>query len=315
MPGGKSHCLLALYIISRMSSPSNAGGGEGGPSRATTNDNCTTDHQNNNNNGIDAGGVNNREKDTTNTAGRRGNDKTSTIDNLIGGVVNPFLLNVVDVDGIVRHIDINALLGRVDWDPILAKIDWNTAVLDRIDWNQQLSRIDLNSVVKRVSVDSIVAQSTTGIVSSILDEIRSHVVQADLILHMLVRCNSFHGSGEYRGRGVLPPAPGRRQRTDRQYYPHGRYNKSIAVQGRYCGFISKMFAILTDVITVTIIFSFVLILLKLSWQYFMGLSSESASEKVDQTENDWVIIAYCINWFLYFFLSMLLTGQTFGMAW
>jgi len=201
-------------------------------------------------------------------------------------------------------------------------------------------------------MDSIVAQSTAGVFTQMLDHFRVQVVYADLLLYRIVRGCRFkedqddggndiessrrllarettaasgdgqetprrRKSGRHRTerfQAYLPPAPGRRQRTDFVRYPRGKSNKAIAVQGRYCGFVSKAIAILIDVITVTALFSLLMIILQLAWIYFVGLSKESAVEKTDRTQHSWVVAIFCIYWFLYFFLCVQVTGQTIGMA-
>ncbi|KAG7368795.1 RDD family protein [Nitzschia inconspicua] len=238
--------------------------------------------------------------------------------NYVNNAINHTITDVVDIDGVVRKIDFNKVLEKVDINDVVRRIDWND-VLSTIDWDQQLERIDFNAVVKRVDTSSIIARSSSGIFSSFMDSVRTTVVLMDLYLWVVSRCNvwCYH----QRQRCYLPPKPsharGYRQRNDRHLYPKGRTNKAVAVQGRFCGFVSKAIAIGIDVFVITLLFGFMFQLVEWSMVLFLRQSQNEANEKTSSFRRDqtmWMLALYCVYWFAYFFLCTVLAGQTFGMV-
>jgi len=249
--------------------------------------------------------------------------KTTTTMHPIKDLVNHFV-DVTDVDGVLRRIDvndvvdridINKVIQRVDFNTVLSKIDWN-AQLDKIDWNAQLERIDWDQIVSKVNANAIIAKSSTGMVSSFIDTMRLQLTMMDLYLRILTRCLLW--KEEHRQQIYLPPKPGRhRQRNDRQLYPQGRMNKAIAVQGRYCGFVSKAIAIGIDIFTITIVFALIFRLAQWCLVLFLRIPKDEAKNKTNAfqfQDTEAMLLLYCTGWFLYFFGSVTLAGQTVGMA-
>ena len=230
------------------------------------------------------------------------------------------IIECVDVDGVVRRIhvndvlervDMNALLDDIDWDHHLERIDLNRHI-ERIDVDALLERVDVNKLVERSNLGSIVTQSTTGVFTEVLDALRRQVVVFDYLLFRFLR-----SKWRLEARVRLPPAPAdgeymREESEHGDYYPDGRSNMAIAVQGRCCGFFSKALAVFADIMFVTFSFAVLLLILKQCWILFVGASTETAAEKV-QRDNHWVAILYCFYWFFHFFFGVLLTGKTFGM--
>ena len=218
-------------------------------------------------------------------------------------VVSP-IIQVVDVDGVVQRIDLNEALTNVDLDSHLDRVDINR-LLERVDIDRLVKRVDVNDLVLRSDIGSIIAHSTTGIFTQALDALRTQVVLLDLLLYRL-------SSGCHFGEGKLPPRPGntKQERSRNKPYPKGRVNKAIAVQGRYTGFISKALAILADGSIVTLTFAVLLIIFELCWMFL----SKSGEEKNVDRHNRYVVAIFCLYWFSYFFLSVLIAGKTIGMA-
>jgi uncharacterized RDD family membrane protein YckC len=243
------------------------------------------------------------------------------IDAAVHNTVNSAIA-VVDVDGVVRKIDVNNVVERIDVNAVLDRVDWNH-VIQKIDIDSTIiQRIDMDALMKRIDTRSIIVSSSTGIFSTFMDAMRTNIVIFDLYLWVVSRCK--HWCHHTRQHCYLPPKPPTqhyhgtdyRQRNDRQLYPKGRTNKAVAVQGRYCGFVSKTIAIMIDVFTVTILFSLLFQVIQWFLVIFFNQTHEKASEATKGFQQDQaflVLILYCIYWFLYFFLSVALTGMTFGM--
>lgn len=232
----------------------------------------------------------------------------------ISDVVNHFV-EVTDVDGIIRRIDVDSVVERIDINKLVNRIDLNQ-VLTKIDWNAQLSRVDLDQVLSNVDTNALIARSSTGIFSSFLDAMRFQITMMDLYLRIVTRCRLWRQ--DHRERIYLPPRPGRhRQRNDRELYPKGRTNKAVAVQGRYCGFVSKAVAILGDIFFITVLFAMIFQVVQWCLILFLGISHDEAENKTRDFQrqgNLAMVMMYCGFWFMYFFLSVALAGQTIGMA-
>ncbi len=91
------------------------------------------------------------------------------------------------VELVVSALDVNALLDQVDLNAVLDQVDIER-VLDRIDLDRLLERMDLNDIVKRIDVDALVeqtdlggviARSSSGVASDVLDVVRSQTVGLD----------------------------------------------------------------------------------------------------------------------------------------
>jgi hypothetical protein len=97
---------------------------------------------------------------------------------------------------------------------------------------------------------ALFAQSTTGVFSQIFDIMRTQLIILDLFQ---IRVTQFPWRGYNK---ILPPQPGLDPSRDNMAYPKRRVDKAIAVQGRYKGFVSKAFAILIDIMFLTLFLVF-----------------------------------------------------------
>jgi len=233
----------------------------------------------------------------------------------------PSIIEIIDIDGVVRRIDIDGALERIDINSLLQRVDWD-AVIENIDWNKMMNRIDFDAIIERVDLDFIVAQSTAGVFTHSMDSLRIRLVEADLFLLVLTRHRCSPDDA------FLPPTPGGRQRRDHVPIPSRRVDKSIMIQGRYCGFLSKCVATLIDVAIIVLSFSLIYIISTNLVEFYVSsyvmwrkyiFRQASTSYYDDGNEGDpertiLMIILYCSSSFLYFFLTVLLTSQTFGMA-
>lgn len=238
----------------------------------------------------------------------------SVVDNTIAKPVGQAIgavVECIDVDGIVRKIDLNAALDRIDINALLDRIDWDRQ-LQRVDLNRHLQRVEVNDVIARSDLGAIIAQSTTGVFGNVLDALRTQLVLVDLVTFRMARFRWCLG-----GPTRLPPKPVFEEAAEEEqvppHYPHGRMAKAVAVQGRYTGFFSKAVAIFIDVALVTLFFAVMMIIIQMCLILFQGTSREDAKQTVDRS-NFWVIPFYCFVWWLWFYLSVALVGQTLGMS-
>ena len=99
----------------------------------------------------------------------------------------PLVLDAIDINAILDRIDVNKIIDRVDVDKVISRVDIEKVVervdiekvIERVDINKIVSEIDIDSLVEQTELGSIIARSTTGILTEILDVIRSQGVGLD----------------------------------------------------------------------------------------------------------------------------------------
>ena len=99
----------------------------------------------------------------------------------------PLVLDAIDINAILDRIDVNKIIERVDVDKVISRVDIEKVVervdiekvVERVDINKIVSEIDIDSLVEQTELGSIIARSTTGILTEILDVIRSQGVGLD----------------------------------------------------------------------------------------------------------------------------------------
>ncbi len=96
------------------------------------------------------------------------------------------LLDHVDVNRLLDHVNVNALLDRVDVDSLLGRLDVNS-LLDRVDVNDLVGRMDMDALVQDTDLGAIMARSTGGVASDVLDAARSQAVELDQLVDRWVR--------------------------------------------------------------------------------------------------------------------------------
>ena len=78
----------------------------------------------------------------------------------------------------VSALDLNALLDRVDLNRVLARVDVE-AVVDRVDVNAVVERVDIDELVEQTDLGAVIAASSSGVASDVLDVVRSQAVGLD----------------------------------------------------------------------------------------------------------------------------------------
>lgn len=126
--------------------------------------------------------------------GRRQREATAEeVEAVVSRVVDE-VVEVLDIDGIVRQVDIDDIVKRVDIDDIVKRID-----IDDI-----IQRVDVDGIVKRTEIGTLIVQSTGGIVTQILDFVRSLTVSMDKGTDRITDRVLHHG----RPRPLAPPLLG-----------------------------------------------------------------------------------------------------------
>ena len=84
----------------------------------------------------------------------------------------------IDVNKLLNQVDVNQLLDRVDVDRLLARVDVN-ALVDKVDVNELTERVDVNALVDRTEIKTMLAKSSTTVVTEGIDLVRSQAVGLD----------------------------------------------------------------------------------------------------------------------------------------
>jgi hypothetical protein len=142
--------------------------------------------------------------DRLRSAGKRMTDPLEALAQRVAEHVIDIVVDVLDVNEILRQVDMNAMLERVDVNPILDRVDVNAllervdveAVLARVDLDAVLARVDVNDFVRRLDIDALVeqtdlgaviARSSGGVASEALDAARSQAVGLDQFIDRWVQ--------------------------------------------------------------------------------------------------------------------------------
>lgn len=88
------------------------------------------------------------------------------------------LIKRVDVDGVVNRVDVDGLIDRVDVEKIIERVDVQK-IIERVDVKDIVDRIDIDALLEQTELGSIIARSTTGVASEVLDVVRAQGVGLD----------------------------------------------------------------------------------------------------------------------------------------
>ena len=210
------------------------------------------------------------------------------------------LLDRVDPDRLLDRVDANRLLDRVDLDAALDRVDANR-LLDRVDLDAALERVDVNRVVDRTEIGEIIARSTTGVFTQLLDVARTQIITTDQVTQGIP-------ARLLRGRGrELPPTPagGRDDVDPTKLSPTER---AVEMQGRFAGSVSRFLAFLLDQFIIGAIFTIGALVVQTAIQVVFRSSFEIDDAGIT------VVIAFALWWFAYTAGSLAATGRTIGKA-
>jgi hypothetical protein len=88
------------------------------------------------------------------------------------------LLDRIDVDAVISRVDVDGLIDRVDVEKLIERVDVEK-IVERIDVKQIVERIDIDALMEQTELGTIIARSTTGVASEVLDVIRAQAVGLD----------------------------------------------------------------------------------------------------------------------------------------
>lgn len=100
------------------------------------------------------------------------------VDGLIDRVDVQKIIDRVDVDEIVGRVDVDQIVARVDVEAIIERVDVQ-AIIERVDIEQVIQRVDIDKLVEQTELGTIIAHSTSGVASEVLDVVRAQGVGLD----------------------------------------------------------------------------------------------------------------------------------------
>ena len=103
--------------------------------------------------------------------GRRHREATAEeVEAVVGRVVDE-VIRQLNIDGIIRQVDIDGIIQRVDVD----------GIVQRVDIEEIIARVDVDGIVRRTEVGTLIVQSTGGMLTELLDFVRSLGVSLDAV--------------------------------------------------------------------------------------------------------------------------------------
>jgi len=107
------------------------------------------------------------------------------INEVLGRVDLNSLLSRVDLNAVVERVDVEEPIDRIQINEVLDRIDLN-GLLDRVDINALAQRLDVEALVANTDLGSVIAKSSSGIASGVVDAVRSRTVGMDESIARLV---------------------------------------------------------------------------------------------------------------------------------
>ena len=88
------------------------------------------------------------------------------------------VMDAIDIDALLERIDIDGVVSRVDVDKLIDRVDVEK-IIERVDVEKIIQRVDIDALMEQTELGSIIARSTTGVASEVLDVIRAQGVGLD----------------------------------------------------------------------------------------------------------------------------------------
>ena len=88
------------------------------------------------------------------------------------------VIEAIDINALVSKVDMDALLTKVDIDAIVSRVDVD-GLIDRVDVEKIIDRVDIDALVEQTELGTIIAHSTSGVASEVLDVVRAQGVGLD----------------------------------------------------------------------------------------------------------------------------------------
>ena len=171
------------------------------------------------------------------------------------------IVSKVDVDSLIDRVDVQKIIDRVDVDQIVARVDVEAiiervdvqAIIERVDIEQVIQRVDIDKLVEQTELGTIIAHSTSGVASEVLDVVRAQGVGLDDFVARWVNRILRRNSDDW------PPGPprlvepagggaGTSPGGDRMSTPlAGTEPPVVGRQGNYAGGVTRLVAFAADV--------------------------------------------------------------------
>ena len=88
------------------------------------------------------------------------------------------VMDAIDLDAVLARVDINAVVSRVDIEALIERVDVEK-LIERVDVEKIIERIDIDKLVEQTEIGTIIAHSTSGVATEVLDVVRAQGVGLD----------------------------------------------------------------------------------------------------------------------------------------
>ncbi len=241
------------------------------------------------------------------------------------------ILDRVDINRLVERVEIDAILDRIDLDRILDRVDVNAlaaridldAIVARVDINKVLERVDTDALVERTELGALIAHSTSGVFTKVLDVARSQVVTLDIALHGVVDLLARRRRRSERpaasptdlpapGAGASPalaaPAPPPPEADAAAAASPSPWRRDLDLQGHPAGGVSRLLAFVVDWFLIGVLFAVGEGLLSVAAEVVVGHSWEASDHRALSS------LFFLIWAFVYFAVPIGVAGRTPGKA-
>ncbi|HEX4219606.1 MAG TPA: hypothetical protein VHZ02_14620 [Acidimicrobiales bacterium] len=87
-------------------------------------------------------------------------------------------MGTIDVNALIDRVDVDKIIDRVDVDKIIDRVDVDK-IIDRVDVDKIIDRVDVDALMENTELGTIIARSTSGVTSEVLDVVRAQGVGLD----------------------------------------------------------------------------------------------------------------------------------------
>ena len=219
----------------------------------------------------------------------------------------------MDVQKIIDRVDVDEIVARVDVEEIIERVDVQ-AIIERVDIEKVIQRVDIDKLVEQTELGTIIAHSTSGVASEVLDVVRSQGVGLDdfvarWVNRILRRNSDDWPPGPPKLVNPPVPVPALHRGGGRMSTPAVSAAPPVAGrQGNYAGAVTRLVAFAADVGASWGIFTVALAGISFAIQLVTGNQVNLGSRQI-------LALVGLIIWeFIYFAYQWSLGGKTIGMA-
>lgn len=162
---------------------------------------------------------------------------------------------------------------------------------------------DIDDLLKKSNLEAIIARSSSGVFTVLVDGFRSQLCVMDQAFQRLGRCACFDK------RPPLPPMPRQARNAKQPPCPKGNSRMGVAVQDRYAGILSRSVAFFIDQFILWLSFAIFALMVTTLYEKISGYTG-----KFDPELNWLLPLIYLAYSSFYEIISLTFAGRTIGLG-